>query len=126
MKCNSRFTTFERRESVATIVVKRDGSKEPYDREKLVTGMAKACNKRNVPEEVIDRNVGQIEEEILKRQEKEILASRIGDMVMDRLREIDEVAYLRFASVYKRFRDASEFHKELGELMTEETDRPPV
>jgi transcriptional repressor NrdR len=123
LECGSRFTTFERREKVQVVVVKRDRSTEPYSREKLATGMYKACNKRNVPAEVIESSVDQIEEAITRIPEKQISASEIGDMVMPRLRRIDEVAYLRFASVYKRFRDVSEFSKELGELMTEETNR---
>ena len=123
LECGSRFTTFERREKVQVVVVKRDGSTEPYSREKLATGMYKACNKRNVPAEVIESSVDQIEEAITRIPEKQISASEIGDMVMSRLRRIDEVAYLRFASVYKRFRDVSEFSKELGELMTEKTNR---
>jgi transcriptional repressor NrdR len=123
LECGSRFTTFERREKVQVVVVKRDRSTEPYSREKLATGMYKACNKRNVPAEVIESSVDQIEEAITRIPEKQISASEIGDMVMSRLRRIDEVAYLRFASVYKRFRDVSEFSKELGELMTEKTNR---
>ncbi|MBK5092198.1 MAG: transcriptional repressor NrdR [Actinobacteria bacterium] len=123
LKCGSRFTTFERREKVQVSVIKRDMSAEPYSREKLANGMYKACNKRNVPAEVIEKSMDQIEEAVMKAPDKEISASEIGDMVMTHLRQIDEVAYLRFASVYKRFRDVSEFHKELGELMTEETNR---
>jgi transcriptional repressor NrdR len=123
LKCGSRFTTFERREKVPVVVVKRDNITEPYSRDKLATGMYKACNKRNVPAEVIESSVDQIEEAIMKAPEKQVSASEIGDMVMAHLRQIDEVAYLRFASVYKRFRDVSEFHKELGELMTNETNK---
>lgn len=122
--CGSRFTTFERREKVRMVVVKRNGVREPYKREKLATGMHKACNKRNVPAEVIESAVGEIEEEIMKRQEDEIEASEVGNMVMEKLRGIDEVAYLRFASVYKRFADVSEFQQELGELMTDEVNNP--
>lgn len=124
--CGSRFTTFERREKAAMVVVKRDGTREPFDREKLSTGLYKACSKRDVPSSVIERAVDQIEEEIIKRQERQITASELGDMVMERLREIDEIAYLRFASVYKRFDDVSEFQKELGELMPgqQDPDRP--
>lgn len=123
LKCGSRFTTFEKREKAQIIVVKRDGVREPYDRDKLATGLYKACNKRSVADAVIEGIVDKIEEAIMGRGEHEISASEIGDMVMERLREIDEIAYLRFASVYKRFSDISEFHKEAGELMTEEADR---
>jgi transcriptional repressor NrdR len=120
--CGSRFTTFERREKAGLAVVKRDGTREPYDREKLSVGFYKACSKREVPELVIEKSVDAIEEEIMKRPEKEITASELGDMVMDQLRQIDEIAYLRFASVYKRFDDVSEFQRELGELIDEQPD----
>jgi transcriptional repressor NrdR len=118
-RCGSRFTTFERREKVQVTIVKRDGSREPYERQKLAGGMYKACSKRNVPDQVIEKAIDEIEEAIMKRQEREIDASVVGDMVMEKLRQIDEVAYMRFASVYKRFGDVSEFGKELGELKTE-------
>jgi transcriptional repressor NrdR len=121
--CGSRFTTFERRERAGVVVVKRDGTREPYDREKLATGLYKACSKREVPDSVIEENVDQIEEEIMRSPEREISAAEVGNMVMERLRNIDEIAYLRFASVYKRFDDVSEFQKELGELMPEQIDR---
>jgi transcriptional repressor NrdR len=121
--CGSRFTTFERRERAGVVVVKRDGTREPYDREKLAAGLYKACSKREVPDSVIERSVSEIEEEITGRQEREIIASEIGDMVMERLRDIDEIAYLRFASVYKRFDDVSDFQKEMGELTPEQADR---
>jgi transcriptional repressor NrdR len=123
MKCGSRFTTFERREKVQIVLTKSNGKTELYSREKLATGMYKACNKRNVPAEVIEGSVDRIEEAIMKAPEGKISASEIGDMVMAQLRQIDEVAYMRFASVYKRFRDVSEFNKELGELMPEETNK---
>lgn len=120
--CGMRFTTFERREKVEVTIIKRNGDKEAYDRKKLANGMYKACNKRNVPSEAIEAAIEEIEEALIRRNEKEVAASEIGDLVMERLKKIDEVAYLRFASVYKRFTDASEFHKELGELRSEETD----
>jgi transcriptional repressor NrdR len=125
--CGSRFTTFERREKAGMVVVKRDGTREPYDREKVSVGFYKACSKREVPDSVTEKSVDEIEEEIMKRPEREIAASELGDMVMDRLRQIDEIAYLRFASVYKRFDDVSEFQKELGELIpgpAESTESP--
>lgn len=124
--CGSRFTTFERRERVEVVVVKRDDTREPYERKKLDAGLHKACNKRDVSDETIEMAVEEIEEAIMKRQEREIPASVIGDLVMQKLKSIDEVAYLRFASVYKRFGNVSEFQKELGELMPyeQETRRP--
>jgi len=122
-ECGSRFTTFERRERVDVVVIKRDGTREPYERRKLSSGLHKACNKRNVSDEAIERAVEEIEDAVMKRQEREIQASVIGDLVMEKLRAIDEVAYLRFASVYKRFGDVSEFQKELGELIPYEVEK---
>jgi transcriptional repressor NrdR len=115
--CGSRFTTFERRERAAVVVVKRNGEREPYDREKLAAGFYKACSKREVEPALIEKSIDEVEEMIMQRQDREISASEVGDMVMERLRGIDEVAYMRFASVYKRFDDVSEFQKELGELI---------
>jgi transcriptional repressor NrdR len=120
--CGSRFTTFERREKVDVVVLKRDGTREIYNRKKIATGFYKALSKRDIPETMIESTVDGIEDELKKRQDKEIAASEIGDMVMDRLRLLDEVAYMRFASVYKNFGDVSEFQRELGELMPEEID----
>lgn len=120
--CGSRFTTFERRERVDVIVLKRDGEREPYSREKVATGFYKALSKRDVPESVIESTVDEIEDELKRRQDKEVAASEIGDMVMERLMRIDEVAYMRFASVYKNFGDVSEFRRELGQFMPEEMD----
>ncbi len=117
--CGMRFTTFERREKVQVYVIKRDGNREAYSREKVAGGMYKACNKRNVQSSVIEQAVDEIEEEIMSRASKEISASEIGEMVMEKLKRIDEVAYLRFASVYKRFGDITEFEKELGILIPE-------
>lgn len=120
--CGARFTTFERREKVDVMVLKRNGVREAYNREKIATGFYKALSKRDVPETVIESTVDEIEDELKRRQDKEIEASEIGDMVMERLRRLDEVAYMRFASVYKNFGDVSEFQKELGELMPEQID----
>lgn len=120
--CGTRFTTFERREKVDVMVMKRDGAREVYDRQKIATGFYKALSKRDVPESVIESTIEEIEDELKRRQNKEISASEIGDMVMERLRRLDEVAYMRFASVYKNFDDVSEFRRELGELMPEQID----
>ncbi len=117
LNCGSRFTTFERREKAGMVVIKRDGTREPYDRDKVASGLYKACSKREVAESVIEHNLDDIEATILRRPDREITAQELGDMIMERLRQVDEIAYLRFASVYKRFDDVSEFQKELGELM---------
>jgi len=123
-ECDSRFTTFERRETVGLMVVKRDGVREAYSREKLELGFRKACSKRGVDTDEIERGIARIEEQVMKEHGKDVSAAVLGDMVMEKLRELDEIAYLRFASVYKRFGDVSEFQKELGELMPEEADSP--
>lgn len=115
--CGSRFTTFERRERAAVVVVKRNGEREPYDREKLSAGFYKACSKREVVPALIEKSIDEVEENIMQRQDREVSASEVGDMVMEQLRGIDEVAYMRFASVYKRFDNVGEFQKELGELI---------
>ncbi len=122
LSCGTRFTTFERREKVDVMVMKRDGAREVYDRQKIATGFYKALSKRDVPESVIESTIEEIEDELKRRQNKEISASEIGDMVMERLRRLDEVAYMRFVSVYKNFDDVSEFQRELGELMPEQID----
>lgn len=126
--CGSRFTTFERREkarSMAKIgVKKRDGDVESFDREKLAKGLYLACNKRNIAAAVIEDILDDIEDCIIRGQGKEVSSSAVGEMVMERLRQLDDVAYVRFASVCKKYSDVSEFHKELGGLMAEEIDRP--
>ena len=121
-QCDSRFTTCERRETVGLMVVKRTEIREAYSRDKLEAGFRKACSKRGVDADEIERSIARIEEQVLKGHGKEVSAAVLGDRVMEKLRELDEIAYLRFASVYKRFGDVSEFQKELGELMPEEAD----
>lgn len=121
-ECGARFTTFERRERVDVVVVKRDSEQESYNRQKIAAGFYKALSKRNIPDAVIESAVDEIEDELKRRPEKQVTASEIGDMVMDKLRALDEIAYLRFASVYKRFGDVSEFQKELGELTAEQIE----
>jgi transcriptional repressor NrdR len=110
--CGRRFTTYERIDEILPLVVKKDGRREPFDRAKILSGLKKSCAKRPVPVESLDAVVDKIERELVEASEKEIPSSRIGDAVMAELRDIDDVAYVRFASVYWPFRD-------LGELMTE-------
>lgn len=110
--CNRRFTTYERIDEILPLVVKKDGRREPFDRSKILSGLKKSCAKRPVPVESLDAVVDKIERALVEVSEKEIPSSRIGDAVMAELRDIDDVAYVRFASVYWPFRD-------LGELMTE-------
>ena len=115
--CTRRFTTYERVEDVLPTVVKKDGRREPFDRQKLVRGLRIACNKRPVSIERIDLAADAIEREAQESERREITASELGDRVMNHLRELDEVAYVRFASVYRSFRDIDQFLTELGKLV---------
>jgi len=115
LKCKRRFTTYERPETKAIIIVKKDGRREKFSTEKLKTGIMKACEKRPVSIEKIDRAVEDIEEK-LRRKGKEVKGDVIGKMVMNKLKKLDKVAYIRFASVYLDFQDINEFKKEIKEL----------
>lgn len=116
-KCISRFTTYEQAENIATLVVKKDGRREPFDRDKILRKLQVACHKRNVPFEDLERLVGNVEKQVQSTIEKEINARQIGEMVLIQLKEIDQVAYVRFASVYRDFADANEFIAEVRELL---------
>jgi transcriptional repressor NrdR len=115
--CRRRFTTYERVEELNPLVVKKDGRREAFDREKLVVGLKKACEKRPVSVEQIDDLAHQIERNLQEGGEKEVPSTAIGEMVMERLHVMDEVAYVRFASVYRSFRDIAEFMNELKEIL---------
>ena len=117
--CGRRFTTYEKVEHVAILVVKRDGRRESFDSEKIRGGIIKACEKRPVSMDEIDAMVSDIEREVYKSLIKEISSARIGDLVMEKLRGKDDVAYVRFASVYKQFKDIDEFMDELRDLVKE-------
>ena len=116
-QCTRRFTTYERVEDVLPTVVKKDGRREPFDRQKLVRGLRIACNKRPVSIERIELTADAIEREAQESERREITASELGDRVMNHLRALDEVAYVRFASVYRSFRDIDQFLTELGKLV---------
>ena len=116
LSCGKRFTTYERREPLKLMVIKRDGSKEPFDREKLRVGLAKACAKQRITEEQIELMVDEIEAELRDRRRHEVTSRRLGDMVLVRLRRLDMVAYLRFASVYRQYTDVDQFRSELVRL----------
>ncbi len=122
-KCARRFTTYERVEEVLPLVVKRDGRREMFDRQKVLSGIRKACEKRPVPLERIDAAVDQIERDLIDSGEKEVPATLVGERVMRVLRKLDDIAYVRFASVYRSFRDLDEFRAEL-EKLAEDKDRP--
>jgi len=115
-KCGKRFTTYERVETIDLKVVKKDGRKENFDREKIVKGIAKACEKRPVEAEQIERIVEDIELRLLNRKSTEISSSDIGRMVLTRLKKLDKVAYIRFASVFLEFGSVEEFRKEIREI----------
>lgn len=115
--CARRFTTYEIVESLPIVVVKKDKSREVFDREKLFDGMLRACQKRPVSLEVLERAVNDIEAQLQNSLDREIPAKQIGEYAMEKLREIDEVAYVRFASVYRQFKDVQSFKDEISRLM---------
>lgn len=119
LSCGKRFTTYEKIESVPIIVIKRDGSRQTFDREKLQRGILNSCASRPVPLHTIDSLLDEIEAEIHNSLAREVSSEQIGEMVMDRLRNLDEVAYVRFASVYKKFQDIETFRKELAKMHSE-------
>ncbi len=116
LKCGKRFTTYERIESSPLIVIKKSGEREQFDKEKLRRGILKACEKRPVSIEIINRIVDEIENELYGLGEQEIKSKKIGEKVMKKLKKIDKVAYIRFASVYREFKDIQDFEKELQRL----------
>jgi transcriptional repressor NrdR len=118
-RCGRRFTTYERVDVSLPMVVKKDGRREPFDRAKIVGGLARACEKRPVSVDTIEAVTDQIERAVQEGGEKEVPSSRIGEAVMDALHELDAVAYVRFASVYRSFRDVHEFMRELEDLIAE-------
>ena len=115
--CGKRFTTYEKVETIPLIVIKKDNNREQYDRGKIEKGILQACYKRPVPAEVIRKTVEQIETEIFNREEKEIPSKVIGEIVMHKLKDLDEVAYVRFASVYREFKDVNTFMSELKKML---------
>ena len=117
LSCRKRFTTYERVEELMPLVVKKDGRREPYDREKLISGLQKAVEKRPVSMDQLEALVAEVEARVLERGEKEVPSSLLGEEVMRRLRTLDQVAYVRFASVYRSFRDIEEFMDELKGLL---------
>lgn len=115
--CDRRFTTYERIEDTSAMVVKKDGRREPFDRSKIIAGIKRACEKRPVSVETVDQIADRVETALTERGEREISSSFIGGMVMNELHEIDQVAYVRFASVYRSFKDIEEFMRELEDLI---------
>jgi transcriptional repressor NrdR len=117
LSCKRRFTTYERLEEFEIKVVKKDGIREPFNRDKIRSGLAKACWKRPISDEQIDTLVSEIEAELYAKGDQEIDSPTLGEMVMERLAKLDQVAYIRFASVYLRFQDASDFVKEIKPML---------
>lgn len=117
-KCEERFTTYEHIEQVPLMVIKRDGRRQPFDRTRIINGLIKACEKRPVSIEVLDAMVDDIEHATRKKYDTEVDSKDLGEMVMSRLSAVDEVAYVRFASVYRQFRDVNQFMDELQAILS--------
>ena len=116
-KCKKRFTTYEYVEEVPLMVIKKDGRRESFDRNKIISGILKACEKRPVSMEKVEAVVDRVEKELQKSFDKEVKAQAVGELVMEHLHKLDEVAYVRFASVYRQFKDINQFMAELKDLL---------
>ncbi|WP_294474910.1 transcriptional regulator NrdR [uncultured Intestinimonas sp.] len=117
LECHKRFTTYETVESLPLIVIKKDGSRQTFDRDKLLGSMLKACEKRSVPLAKLQELAREIEQSLQNDMEREVSSADIGELVMERLKDVDEVAYVRFASVYRQFKDIGTFMDELNKLL---------
>lgn len=117
LNCRKRYTTYEKVENLPIMVIKKDGSRQPYEREKLRKGILRACEKRNISMDQIESILDTIETQINNSLEREVTSEFIGELVMNKLRELDEVAYVRFASVYRQFKDINTFMNELNKLL---------
>lgn len=117
LKCSKRFTTAERLEEGLPLVVKKDGRREVFDRSKILNGLKKACEKRPISITNLEKIVSRIEYNLLEKSDREVKGSEIGEMVMEELKRLDEIAYVRFASVYRQFKDINEFMAELREML---------
>ncbi|MDD5669360.1 MAG: transcriptional regulator NrdR [Candidatus Omnitrophica bacterium] len=123
LRCSKRFTTYEYIEESALMVIKKDGKRQSFDRKKILNGIMKACEKRPISMDTMEDIVVQLERQIQKKGGKEISSSKIGEIVMQRLKELDEVAYVRFASVYRQFKDVGQFMDELKTILQREKHR---
>ena len=119
LSCGKRFTTYETVESLPMVVVKKDGSRQSFDRSKVLGGMIRACEKRPVPLADLEKIAEEIEQDLQNSMEREVSTEAIGEKVMDRLRAVDQVAYVRFASVYRQFKDIDTFMAELNKLLAD-------
>ena len=118
-ECEKRFTTYEKVETIPLIIIKKDNNRETYDRSKIEAGVLRACHKRPISAAQITQLVDEVETEIFNREEKEVPSAVIGELVMERLKPLDEVAYVRFASVYRQFKDIDSFMRELNKILEE-------
>ena len=119
LRCERRFTTYETVESLPMVVIKKDGSRQTFDRSKVLRGIQRSCEKRPVPVADMERMATEIEQELQNNLEREISTELVGEMVMDKLKKADEVAYVRFASVYRQFKDIDSFMRELNKILEE-------
>ncbi|HTZ11595.1 MAG TPA: transcriptional regulator NrdR [Candidatus Margulisiibacteriota bacterium] len=120
LKCGKRFTTYEYIEEVSLMVIKKDGRREAFDRKKILSGVSRACEKRPIGMEKMEEVVMQIERQVQKKSDREVSSSRIGELVMEKLKTLDDVAYVRFASVYRQFKDVGQFMVELKDILGKE------
>ena len=116
-ECGKRFTTYEKVETIPLIVIKKDNNREQYDRAKIEAGVLRACHKRPISAHDINKLIDEVETEIFSREEKEIPSDEIGEIVMDKIKDLDDVAYVRFASVYREFKDVNTFMSELKKML---------
>ena len=123
LSCKKRFTTYETVERLPIVVIKHDGTRQAFDKNKLINGMLRACEKRKVSMDDIEKIANDIEQEIRSKLENEIPSDRVGEMVMDRLKDVDEVAYVRFASVYRSFKDIDTFMNEISKILSSKPDK---
>ncbi len=122
LNCKARYTTYEEVEAQLPMIVKKDGRREPFDRQKILAGIKKACEKRPISIEQLEKLVDDVEHAIQENSDKEIPSTRIGEIVVQKLHELDEVAYVRFASVYRQFKDINEFMEELTGLLSKKLE----
>ncbi|MCA9407351.1 MAG: transcriptional repressor NrdR [Candidatus Omnitrophica bacterium] len=117
LKCQKRFTTYEYVEQVPLMVVKRDGRRQPFDRKKIISGLVKACEKRPISIDKMEELTSELEREVQRKFEREVDSKEVGELIMGKLAQLDEVAYVRFASVYRQFRDVNQFMTELTTIL---------
>ena len=119
LECHKRFTTYETMESLPLVVIKKDGSRQSFEKDKVLRGMIRACEKRPVAMSTLVKRADEIEQELQNSLDREISTQKIGELVMEKLKDVDEVAYVRFASVYRQFKDINTFMEELNKLLAE-------